>query len=535
MTRKMFGLILVPFSLILIMLVFQAPIAASGSLLGAAQIGTSTAEATPLPQPLHIVVHQQLPLSLTMPTTGSASEATQLSQTVTVALDLTLGFNVSQTLTSTVPSSITIQLTNNPEVTLPVSLTFGAPDTVAVNVRPLKPILPPTPTATETATATDTPTKEATATETGTATATPSATATATATQTPTPTLTATLTPTVAEIGSTVPVTANLRTGPDISFPTAGQVPAGTRVKVLARDESSNWYLLDNGGWIANFLVENAPANLPVATDTLIASLPKPGTITPTTTASVAITPTATSNSGLILVPTATPTPVRVKSTANTNANLRSGPSADLPIVGGTITGQELDIVARSADNTWYQLRSGGWIVAFLVNNPPDPASIPVSNGSQVTPTAAITATTTSATGTPAATTTSLSVNDKLYLVEANELIARYNSALNTIDQLLKEAADDGTRVRNQQWDDDLTTAVSLIKVTGERVRALKPPSRFLNANIDLVQAAAAYDSAATLLAELVNQADATKSAPAITAITEGNTSLTRATAALKQ
>jgi len=531
MTRKMFGLILLPFSLIVIMLVFQAPIAAGPP----AQIGTPTAEATPLPQPLHIVVRQQLPVSLTVPTTGNEGEATSLTKTMTVTLDLTLGFSVSQTLTSTVPSSITIMLTNNPEVTLPVSLTFGSPDTVTVNVRPLKPILPPTPTATDTATATDTPTKEATATATATATSAPSATATATATQTPTPTLTATLTPTVAEIGSTVPVTSNLRTGPDISFPTAGQISAGTRVKVVARDESSNWYLLDNGGWIANFLVENAPANLPVATAALIASLPKPGAITATATITVSLTPTATKNSSsLILVPTETPTPARIKSTANTNANLRSGPSADFPIVGGTITGQELDIVARSADNTWYQLRGGGWIVAFLVNNPPDPASIPVSNGSQVTPTAGITATATSATGTPAA-TTSLSVNDKLYLVEANELIARYNTALGTIDQLLKDAADDGTRVRNQQWGDDMTTAVSLIKVTGERVRALKPPSRFLNANIDLVQAAAAYDTAANLLAELVNQADATKSAPAINAITEGNTSLTRATTGLKQ
>ncbi|MCX6046452.1 MAG: SH3 domain-containing protein, partial [Chloroflexi bacterium] len=168
-----------------------------------------------------------------------------------------------------------------------------------------------------------------------------------------------------------------------------------------------------------NFLVENAPANLPVATDALIASLvtptpitatvavttpvaltatipvttpvaiaatPTPSIILATATPAITATPTVTT-SNLILVPTMTPTPVAtastIKPTAITNANLRSGPGTEFPILGGTTTGEELTIVARNADNSWLKLNNGGWISTRLVNNPPAAATIPVE---QVTP-----------------------------------------------------------------------------------------------------------------------------------------------------
>jgi uncharacterized protein YgiM (DUF1202 family) len=417
MTRKMIHFITVALSLALAVIVYQAPIAAGPP----AQTGQRASQPTALPQPLRIVVHQQLPITLTMPLTGApetsaAGETTAPTQTVAVTLSLDLGFNVTRTLTTTVISSVTLRLSDQTSVTVPVSLTFSAPRTALVNVTPLKPIGPafttrvissaPTATATVTATVPSTPTGGATATVAVTATTTtitkPVAATTPTTT---TQALASTPTPAVADIRSTVPVTANLRSGPDVSFTLAGQIGAGQRVKVVAQDVSGNWYLLDNGAWIANFLVENAPTDLPVATEALIASLPKPGSATTLTTVAATATattvaPTATATpqqpatGNLILVPTAIPTPAPVKFVSSTNANLRAGPGTEFAIVGGTIIGQELDIVGRNADSSWYQLRSGGWIATPLIVIPPDPNTVPVIRTNQVTSTTSVTGTT---------------------------------------------------------------------------------------------------------------------------------------------
>jgi hypothetical protein len=62
--------------------------------------------------------------------------------------------------------------------------------------------------------------------------------------------------------------------------------------------------------------------------------------------------------------------------TANNVANLRQGPGTDHAILGTTQIGQELVVVGRNATGDWYQLDSGMWIAAFLVDNAP--ATLPV-------------------------------------------------------------------------------------------------------------------------------------------------------------
>ena len=76
----------------------------------------------------------------------------------------------------------------------------------------------------------------------------------------------------------------------------------------------------------------------------------------------------------LTLLPTPTPTPnTPVPARVITAANLRQGPSTEFPIVGGAVEGQEILLVGRNADGSWYQLQSGAWIFAQLVENaPPD-------------------------------------------------------------------------------------------------------------------------------------------------------------------
>lgn len=74
----------------------------------------------------------------------------------------------------------------------------------------------------------------------------------------------------------------------------------------------------------------------------------------------------------LTLLPTPTPTPnAPVPARVITAANLRQGPSTEFPIVGGAVEGQEILLVGRNADGSWYRLEGGAWIFAQLVENAP--------------------------------------------------------------------------------------------------------------------------------------------------------------------
>ena len=55
-------------------------------------------------------------------------------------------------------------------------------------------------------------------------------------------------------------------------------------------------------------------------------------------------------------------------------ANLRTGPGLNFPVVGTLPAQREVLIVACNPDCTWYQLTSGAWVAAFLVQaEPPSP------------------------------------------------------------------------------------------------------------------------------------------------------------------
>ncbi|WP_298980619.1 helix-turn-helix domain-containing protein [Caldilinea sp.] len=81
----------------------------------------------------------------------------------------------------------------------------------------------------------------------------------------------------------------------------------------------------------------------------------------------------------LALLPTPTPAPTAptaAPARVITAANLRQGPSTEFPIVGGAVEGQEILLVGRNADGSWYRLDNGAWIFAQLVENAP--ADLPV-------------------------------------------------------------------------------------------------------------------------------------------------------------
>ncbi len=97
---------------------------------------------------------------------------------------------------------------------------------------------------------------------------------------------------------------------------------------------------------------------LPSATATPLPT----ATIRPSPTMTLTPVPTGTP----LIVPTATQT-VMTGPVAKQNANLRAGPSTEDPVVGGVTGGESLAIVGQNGDGSWYQLQSGAWIAAFLV------------------------------------------------------------------------------------------------------------------------------------------------------------------------
>ena len=92
---------------------------------------------------------------------------------------------------------------------------------------------------------------------------------------------------------------ANLRGGPGTGYAVTGGVKAGDALELTARNAAGDWLQLAGGAWIATFLVDGAPDDLPVATD-----IPAAPTAAPTTAASTApaaaagATPVAPSSQG---------------------------------------------------------------------------------------------------------------------------------------------------------------------------------------------------------------------------------------------
>ncbi len=220
---------------------------------------------------------------------------------------------------------------------------------------------------------------------------------------------------------------ANIRGGPSTAFPIVRVVRSGDVLEVTGQNEAGDWYQLAAGEWIAAFLVDNAPDQLPLAAPDSAAPAPaataepveeataapaEEATAAPVEEATTAPAEEATTapaeEATTAPAEEATTAPAEEATTApvadagptvNRNANLRAGPSTDTAIVGGATAGQIVTPLGISADGGWYLLQSGEWIAAFLVSGAPD--QLPLASPATAAP-AATTAPTEEATATPA-------------------------------------------------------------------------------------------------------------------------------------
>jgi micrococcal nuclease len=77
---------------------------------------------------------------------------------------------------------------------------------------------------------------------------------------------------------------ANLRAGPGTEYERVGSVAPGEKLELIARNPAGDWYQLASEAWIAAFLVEGAPAGLPVVEGEATAAVtpgPPPATVPP--------------------------------------------------------------------------------------------------------------------------------------------------------------------------------------------------------------------------------------------------------------
>jgi uncharacterized protein YraI len=548
MNRKLFiyAIFIAHLTLAIFLLQMPASAAPSAQLIRDRRPPSPLAE--PLLQPLTVQISQTVPVTLTLGAT-SAVTTTTLTQTVPLTLVLNLNFVATQTLTSTVTASVTLSLADGMTVTVPVSLSLGTIPSTTLVITPLQVPLSDTITATlgitspqEITSTTGITTSEA-ATETSILTQTSSIVPTSDLTITAPVTPTSATEPAIGSIASTTNVTANLRAGPGVAFEQVGQLGPGQPAVVTGVSADGTWYLLDTGAWIAVALLDNPPANPPVAGDPLIVAVQATATARAQT---VPATPAAP-----ILLPTATPTPPPAEPaeppaevappglppTVTVDANLRSGPGLEFPIIGGTITGQELTIVARNEAGDWFLLDNGGWIASFLIANPPAITDVPLFDPNQpppvtepITPTTPITTTETvtttdSAAPTPAA-PAPLGVADRLYLVDVDELLERYDNSLTEIDDLLVQASQNQPLLQDAQWVQSMTTAIALLRATNTRVQGLAPTTLLQPVQDRLAQAATSYEAAATLLSQGMEEQDTTLFDEAFIELARGNARL---------
>lgn len=562
MKRKVVSLFIMTLPLLLAVLLLQLPV------FGAPAVQTAPTADDGASPPQQIVIRQQIPVSFTITAqpalTGTVNNTatgnllgaifssiarspnltpTTTMQTVVVTLTLDLQLTVTDTLTSTVPATISLTLPDQGDEEAPVVVALGQLPLAEVVITPL-------------ASATATPALTKTTAVTTGATITTSVAVTATGSA-----ATPADSPAVAITG-TVAITANLRAGPDTTFDVVGTTTAGQTVIIVARNADGAWYLLNNGLWLAALLVEGAQGQPPLATEELVTDLRAQNVITPTApvtatatvTATNAVTPsspvttttdvtvtTPTTSTGPTLVPTpAAPQPAAQAvqpPRVTVDANLRAGPSITYPIIGGTITGQEVNIVARNGTGDWFRLDNGGWVAAFLLANPPISTTVPIfveeeaQTGNTPTPTTttALTTTTLTTTLTTTNTTSVLGVRENLYIIRVDGIVDGYDFTLNKIDDLVNQAGDNVALLQDRAWIVEMTTAITLLRTTSDEVRTLTTPPIFNGAHAILLEAATSFTRAADLLAEGVDQLNTDLLDQAFAEITAGTNRLTRA------
>jgi uncharacterized protein YgiM (DUF1202 family) len=176
--------------------------------------------------------------------------------------------------------------------------------------------------------------------------ATPSATASLSPFPSETPTLPATplqptLTATPILIEGTLTIKVNVRSGPGTGYDSFGQLEAGGKVQIIARDSQKTWYLIlypaapQGRGWVAAQFV----------------------TVSPGTDVPVDATPTPTGPTGRVIQ----------------RLNVRSGPGMTFDTLGMLEPGVTVSLTGKNSSASWFQIGypagpgGRGWVTSQYI------------------------------------------------------------------------------------------------------------------------------------------------------------------------
>ena len=249
---------------------------------------------------------------------------------------------------------------------------------------------------------------------------------------------------------------ANLRDGAGTNFAIVGSGYVGQQVTIIETNSDGTWYRLENGGWIAAFLVEIKTV------DAL--------TVAPT------------------VAPSLTPTGARAKN----SANLRSGPGTSFPVVDGVQSGQVLTIVSQNVTRDWYQLDTGNWIAAFLVEQ--SLGNVPI-------------------TSVPLLSTLTANERDASanYAHNVIPIMDTYVSAFQQLEILFSTLSNTPTLILVDEWKVRVALQLALMRAAGNDVRDLQAPVSMQPIQYSLLKAAEHYDTATILIAEGIDEIDSLK------------------------
>ena len=179
---------------------------------------------------------------------------------------------------------------------------------------------------------------------------------------------------------------ANLRQGPGLEYPVAGEITSGTRYRVLARHAVYPWLRLEYPAvpeaWVYRDLVTVSGdlSLVPVVDD-----IPPTATEAPPVPADDPLlappSPTPASTS-----PTATSTPAGPIVTTLGKANVRYGPGTEYPTIVEAAEGESYRLLEIHALVPWVRIdlpesaTGSGWIYREIIEITGDTSQVPVTN-----------------------------------------------------------------------------------------------------------------------------------------------------------
>jgi len=109
-----------------------------------------------------------------------------------------------------------------------------------------------------------------------------------------------------------------------------------------------------------------------------------------TTGGGLVIQPNAAGVQVLAVEKVATTTPIAATVAAryqvNRTANLRSGPGTTFAVAGSARVGEQVTVISQNAAGDWYQLSTGQWIAAFLLDPVTADSASPTAKPLALTP-----------------------------------------------------------------------------------------------------------------------------------------------------